>query len=69
MSSGKNTTEGCLFGLGVPNDGFSQFFTGRSYLNPLTNPDETQAVYNIGCSMLRRERKSQVRGCLSFERG
>ncbi|MBQ6450211.1 cupin domain-containing protein [bacterium] len=26
-----------LFGQGAPNDRFAQFFTGRSFLNPLTN--------------------------------
>ena len=26
-----------MFGLGVPNDGFAQFFIGNSFLNPLTD--------------------------------
>lgn len=29
-----------VFGLGNPNDGFKQYFSGNSYLNPLTNPLE-----------------------------
>lgn len=27
-----------IFGLGKPNDMFAQYFTGNSYLNPLTDP-------------------------------
>ncbi len=26
------------FGLGSPNDAYAQYFTGQSYLNPLTDP-------------------------------
>ena len=33
-----------MFGTGAPNDAFAQYFTGRSYLNPLTERDEG-AVY------------------------
>lgn len=33
-----------VFGTGAPNDAFAQYFTGRSYLNPLTERDEG-AVY------------------------
>lgn len=29
-----------VFGQGNPNDGFKQYFTGESFLNPLTNPKE-----------------------------
>ena len=29
-----------IFGLGNPNDGFKKYFSGNSYLNPLTNPEE-----------------------------
>jgi quercetin dioxygenase-like cupin family protein len=30
-----------VFGLGQPNEAFAQYFIGNSYLNPLTNPNET----------------------------
>ena len=29
-----------VFGLGNPNDAFAQYFSGASFLNPLTNPKE-----------------------------
>ncbi len=38
---------GGLFGLGQPNDAYAQYFTGRSYLNPLTDPEKTQFVANV----------------------
>ncbi len=38
---------GGLFGLGQPNDAYAQCFTGRSYLNPLTDPTKTQSVANV----------------------
>lgn len=28
--------KGGMFGLGKPNDGFSKYFIGNSFLNPLT---------------------------------
>ena len=34
-------SHGGFFGLGEPNTTFSQYFTGNSYLKPLTNPKET----------------------------
>lgn len=30
-----------VFGKGNPNDGFAKYFTGNSYLNPLTKPGES----------------------------
>lgn len=30
-----------VFGLGKPNEAFAKYFSGSSYLNPLTNPKET----------------------------
>ena len=30
-----------VFGLGTPNDAYAQYFSGQSFLNPLTNPQET----------------------------
>ena len=38
---------GGLFGLGAPNDAYAQYFTGQSYLNPLTNPAQTQFIANV----------------------
>lgn len=38
---------GGVFGLGQPNDAYAQYFTGKSYLNPLTDPDKTQFVANV----------------------
>ena len=39
--------DGGMFGLGRPNDGYAQHFTGNSYLNPLTNPEETIFLANV----------------------
>lgn len=36
-----------IFGLGNPNEGFARYFTGNSYLNPLTNPQETVFLANV----------------------
>lgn len=30
-----------IFGKGTPNTGFAQYFTGESFLNPLTKPGES----------------------------
>lgn len=38
---------GGLFGQGEPNVNFAQFFTGNSYLKPLTNPNETIFIANV----------------------
>lgn len=35
------------FGKGEPNTGFAQYFTGESFLNPLTNPKETIFLANV----------------------
>ena len=40
-------TDGGLFGVGAPNDAYAQYFTGRSYLKPLTNPQETVFMANV----------------------
>ena len=34
-------SHGGVFGLGKPNDGFAQYFTGKSFLNPLTDMTKT----------------------------
>lgn len=38
---------GGMFGLGVPNNAFAQYFVGNSYLKPLTNPQETVFIANV----------------------
>ena len=38
---GKEFEKQNVFGLGQENSAFAQYFTGNSYLNPLTNPEET----------------------------
>lgn len=35
-------THGGLFGIGEPNTAYAKYFIGNSYLNPLTNPNETK---------------------------
>lgn len=43
-----------LFGTGAPNTAFAQYFTGNSFLNPLTNPKEcglymANVTFEAGC--------------------
>ena len=38
---------GGLFGLGEPNTAYAQYFVGNSYLNPLTNPEQTIFLANV----------------------
>ena len=43
-----------MFGLGVPNDMFSKYFIGESFLNPLTRPGESpvflaNVTFERGC--------------------
>lgn len=39
--------DGGLFGLGAPNDAYAQYFTGNSYLKPLTDPKHTIFLANV----------------------
>ena len=39
--------DGGLFGLGAPNEAFAAYFTGKSYLKPLTDPAETVFLANV----------------------
>lgn len=39
--------DGGMFGLGAPNEAYAQYFTGSSYLNPLTDPKETIFLANV----------------------
>lgn len=46
--------ENNVFGMGKPNETFAQYFTGESFLNPLTNPQETavflaNVTFEPGC--------------------
>ena len=38
---------GGIFGLGEPNTAYAKYFTGNSYLKPLTNPKETVFMANV----------------------
>lgn len=40
-------TNGGLFGLGKPNTAYAQYFTGESFLNPLTDPTKTVFLANV----------------------
>lgn len=40
-------SHGGFFGLGQENTGFAQYFIGKSYLNPLTDPQKTIFVANV----------------------
>ena len=39
--------DGGMFGLGASNDAYAQYFTGQSYLKPLTDPGETIFLANV----------------------
>lgn len=36
-----------IFGIGNENTGFAKYFTGKSYLNPLTDPNKTVFLANV----------------------
>ena len=43
-----------VFGMGKPNEAFAKYFIGESFLNPLTNPQETavflaNVTFEPGC--------------------
>lgn len=38
---------GGFFGIGAPNDGFAQYFTGQSYLNPVTKEGDPLQIHNV----------------------
>ena len=42
-----NGTCGGMFGLGEPNTAFAKYFTGNSYLRPLTDPQKTVFMANV----------------------
>ena len=39
--------DGGMFGLGAPNEAYAQYFIGKSYLKPLTDPKETVFLANV----------------------
>lgn len=46
--------EANVFGTGVPNDAYAEFFVGQSFLNPLTQPGEapvglSNVTFEPGC--------------------
>lgn len=44
---GEEEEHGGFFGLGDENTAFAQYFIGKSYLKPLTNPQETIFMANV----------------------
>lgn len=54
MLDNKQFEENNIFGMGKPNAAFAKFFIGESFLNPLTNPQETavflaNVTFEPGC--------------------
>ena len=43
----KQFEESNVFGIGNPNEAFAQYFSGKSFLNPLTNPQDTVFLANV----------------------
>ncbi|CAH1706088.1 Gamma-carboxymuconolactone decarboxylase [Lactobacillus delbrueckii subsp. delbrueckii] len=43
----ESSGHGGFFGMGEPNDGFAQYFTGNSYLNPVTKEDDPLQIHNV----------------------
>ena len=44
---GEQEQHGGFFGQGEPNTAFTRYFTGNSYLKPLTDPKETVFIANV----------------------
>lgn len=44
---GDEELHGGFFGMGEPNDAYAKYFTGKSWLKPLTNPKETVFLANV----------------------
>lgn len=47
FADGGADANGGLFGLGKPNTAYAQYFTGESFLNPLTDPTKTVFLANV----------------------
>ena len=43
----KQFEESNVFGIGNPNEALAQYFSGKSFLNPLTNPQDTVFLANV----------------------
>ena len=43
----EKNAHGGAFGLGEPNTAYAKYFTGNSYLNPLTDPKKTVFIANV----------------------
>lgn len=43
----KNFEQANIFGLGQENTGYAQYFSGASFLNPLTDPAKTVFLANV----------------------
>lgn len=46
-ADGDSQTHGGFFGLGQPNTAYAKYFTGNSYLNPLTDPAKIVFIANV----------------------
>lgn len=42
-----NDEHGGFFGQGEPNEKYAQYFIGKSFLKPLTNPEKTISIANV----------------------
>ena len=54
MSNKEEFDKENVFGLGIPNDAFAQYFIGQSYLNPLVDVENTNifvanVTFEPGC--------------------
>ena len=47
MMDGKEFEKENVFGLGEENSAYAQYFTGASFLNPLTDPEKTVFMANV----------------------
>ena len=47
IKAGEENGHGGFFGLGQPNTAYAKYFTGNSYLNPLTDPQKTVFIANV----------------------
>ncbi len=50
--------KGGMFGLGSFNETYAQYFSGKSYLNPLTKPGESTA--NEWCEAVTAEEYNRL---------
>ena len=47
ISDGQEFENINVFGTGAENTGYAQYFSGASYLNPLTDPEKTVFLANV----------------------